>query len=373
VLDPRALQLVAIVAGPAGALWLTRTNRLAHLLGPVLLCYALGIALGNTLPVDVSLSLSASEGAVALGIPLLLVSSDVRRWAKLARPTLLSFTLACISAMAASMATGLLFRSHSEEWWKMAGMLVGVYTGGTANMSAVGLALGVREETFILLNGADVLAGAAYLLFLMTSARRLLQPFFPRSPSASPFEESRGGDEVPRARARHVLLALGYAVLTAGLCAGAVVLLSGRLEAAPMMLGLTTAGIGASLLRPLRELPATSRTGEYVLLCFCVGIGTLADVRQFGASSGVAMGMVFSVMLGAVVLHLLLASLFRLDMDTVLITSTATIFGPPFIGPVARALDNRDLVATGLTAGLMGYALGSYLGLAAAWLLALSR
>ena len=49
--------------------------------------------------------------------------------------------------------------------------------------------------------------------------------------------------------------------------------------------------------------------------------------------------------------------------------STATIFGPPFIGPVARALRNRELMVSGLTTGIMGYAVGTYLGLAVAWLL----
>jgi uncharacterized membrane protein len=68
-------------------------------------------------------------------------------------------------------------------------------------------------------------------------------------------------------------------------------------------------------------------------------------------------------------LHFALAALFRIDADTVLITSTATIFGPAFIGPVARALRNRELVVSGLTTGLMGFAVGTYLGLAVAWLL----
>jgi uncharacterized membrane protein len=68
-------------------------------------------------------------------------------------------------------------------------------------------------------------------------------------------------------------------------------------------------------------------------------------------------------------MHFALAALFRIDADTALITSTATIFGPPFIGPVARALRNRELMVSGLTTGIMGYAVGTYLGLAVAWLL----
>ena len=78
---------------------------------------------------------------------------------------------------------------------------------------------------------------------------------------------------------------------------------------------------------------------------------------------------VFGVLVSAVLLHVGLAAAFRLDADTTLMTSTAAIFGPAFIGPVAAAIKNRRLVAPGLTMGLMGIALGTYLGLATAWVL----
>ena len=50
-------------------------------------------------------------------------------------------------------------------------------------------------------------------------------------------------------------------------------------------------------------------------------------------------------------------------------TSAAGIFGPAFAGPVASALKNPAMLITGLTTGLVGYAVGNYLGLALAYLL----
>jgi uncharacterized membrane protein len=351
-------------------LWLCGRNRVAGLLGPVLLAYALGIGLGNALPLDPKLALSLGEAVVPLGIPLLLLGTDLRAWLKLARPTLVSFVLACISAVAAAGVTGWLFRGASDEWWMMAGMLVGVYTGGTANMSAVGLSLGVRQETFVLLNAADVLAGAAYLLFLMSVAQRALWTFLPKfqSPAAGlPDGQAPASPAESPARWTHVLQSLGFAAASAGLSVGGVWLLLGKLEVAPVMLGLTAAGLGGSLWPRLRTLPGSTATGEYLMLCFCVAIGMLADVKTFQSGSATALGMVCGCMFGAIALHLALAALFRLDADTVLITSTATIFGPPFVGPVAKSLSNRHLLASGMTAGLMGYALGTWLGLATAW------
>ena len=58
-------------------------------------------------------------------------------------------------------------------------MLIGVYTGGTPNMSAIGLALGVKEEIFLLLNSADIFFCAFYFIFLITVAKIFLGFFLP--------------------------------------------------------------------------------------------------------------------------------------------------------------------------------------------------
>jgi uncharacterized membrane protein len=69
------------------------------------------------------------------------------------------------------------------------------------------------------------------------------------------------------------------------------------------------------------------------------------------------------------ILHFFLASLFKIDTDTILITSTAGIFGPPFVGPIAKALKNEEIIVSGITTGLVGYALGNYLGYFVFWVL----
>jgi uncharacterized membrane protein len=43
-------------------------------------------------------------------------------------------------------------------------------------------------------------------------------------------------------------------------------------------------------------------------------------------------------------------------------------FGPAFIGPVASVLKNKDIVVSGLTTGLVGYAVANYLGIGIAHL-----
>ena len=74
-------------------------------------------------------------------------------------------------------------------------------------------------------------------------------------------------------------------------------------------------------------------------------------------------------MFTSIILHFILASIFRIDRDTVIITSTAAIYGPAFIGPVANAIKNKEVIVTGITMGLLGYAIGNYIGIGIGMLL----
>jgi uncharacterized membrane protein len=337
-------------------------------IGPVVLCYAAGIAVANSpWPGSADTWLGVSQLVVPLAIPLLLFSTEVRQWLSLARSLLLSFVLACVSAMAAAGVVGALFRERTDEYWKIAGMLVGVYVGGTANMSAIGTALGTRKETFLVLNASDVLVGGAYLMFLLTVAQRLLHRLLPRFQANAPAEDHRAGAASGTWKSSAAAFALSAAIVAAS--AGLGFAFYGALAPTFTLLMLTTLGIAASLHPRVRELGGSFELGEFLLLVFCFCVGALADVRQLTGTSLLLFGFVAMVMTLSIVFHIALSALFRLDTDTTLITSTATIFGPPFIGPVAAALKNRHLIGPGLTLGLAGIALGTYLGLATAWLL----
>ena len=61
-------------------------------------------------------------------------------------------------------------------------------------------------------------------------------------------------------------------------------------------------------------------------------------------------------------LQLLLSKIFIIDTDTMIITSTALVCSPPFVPVVAGALRNREIVVPGITIGIVGYAIGNYLG-----------
>lgn len=369
------IQAVACLLVPALAMWAAERVKLFKLLGPVVLCYAAGIIAANVpgVHVDQKVAMNLNEGSVALAIPLLLFSTELKKWLSLGWKLLLSFALACVSAVVAAGGVAWLFRHQTDEWWKVAGMLVGVYVGGTANMSAVGLALETKTETFVLLSAADVVAGGAWLLVLLTVAQRVLGKVLkPFTLEAHHELVEHPGESLSVWTKKHIpsmvtgfALAMAMVLVSVGLSLG----MKGKMDVMVVLLTLTALGILASLLPQVRALKGPYELGEYILLVFCVAVGSLADVRQVAGGSAVLFAFVVAVMMAAIVLHMFLCWVFRIDVDTALISSTATIYGPAFIGPVAASLKNRALVGPGLTMGLAGIALGTWLGVATAQVL----
>ncbi len=363
---------------PALTMFGERRSKVLAWLSPVILCYAFGIMLANVriMPVNTDLATGFTSGTVILAIPMLLFSMDFRKWLRLARKTILSFGFAILSVMILSAAAVFIFRDSVEAPWNVAGMLVGVYTGGTPNMAAIGTALNVPEETFILLNTADVALSSLYLILLMTVAQRLLLKVLPAFKSSG--LENVPSNEVESDRTRtektiigplQVLIATGLAIMAAAIAVGFSMLVTGEIKDAVVILSITTLGIIGSFTRPISRQVGTYETGQYLLLIFCVAIGSQANIQALLGSFGSLFGYTAFILLGAICLHYLFAIVFRIDADTAIITSTAAVFGPAFVGPIGNVLKNREIVISGLTTGVVGYAVGNFLGVGLAWLL----
>jgi len=371
-----ALALV-FLGFPALAVYGANRSKVLEWLSPVVLCYLFGIILGNVpgWTPDTELASSVTEITVLLAIPLLLFSTDFLKWLRMAPKAVLSFGLATLAVMVVAAVTTVIMSNQDPETWKMAGMTVGVYTGGTPNMSAIGLALEVTDEKFILVNGADVVLSAVYLLFLMTIARRVLLKFLPAFQRTLVDTASHASGleadpvEALKTQPRAVAAAIGLSVLVAAVTVAVVSIFDDSLPIAPVILSVTTLGIALSFVPRIRNLAGAYETGQYLMLIFAVAIGTLANIREMADAFSTVFVFVAIVLGASILFHYLLAALFRIDADTVLITSTAAVFGPAFVGPIAAVLKNREIVVSGLTTGVVGYAVGNYAGLAIAYLL----
>lgn len=318
---------------------------------------------------------------IPLAIPLLLFSLDLRRWLKLAREAMKSLVLGVVSLLIVIFAGYFLLGDHIPESWKVAGMLVGVYTGGTPNMVAISTALNVSPNLFVLTNTYDLVLGALALIFLITVAQRLFNLFLPHFNESHTHinlrqmvEESEGVDNYLGMLTRQGFLQLMAALaLSAGIFAiagGLSLLVSKNAQMATVILTITTLGILFSLNRRVSSIKKTFQLGMYFVIVFSLVVSSMADLRSMFQIDFLYLFIFVSVaVFGSIIIHVGLSWIFKVDTDTTIITITALTFSPPFVPVVASSLRNKEVIITGLTSGILGYAFGNYLGVAIAYLL----
>lgn len=383
ILLSNAIILLAVLLLPRLMVLLSKRYRVFGYLGPVFLCYAAGFLLSYLIP-EKGLAMTLSEILVPIAIPLILFSANLVSVKRLAKPTLISFALVCLSVFCVAILSFFVFRGVLPDADKYAGMIIGLYTGGTPNLMAIGFALGVSDTNIVLANTVDMIVGGLYFLLLISVmprfAARLLPPFRdsgnrPEQGNAEALEQNLQQSFVPekerfsvRSLLRRIpVLLLGVACLA--VAAGLALLLTGELNVIVVMLVVTTLGIAFSFVRRVREAPGSYAAGQYLIYMFSVGIGISFDLSMINMSMLSFLGMFALAQFGAVVLHLLLCRICKIDGHTALITSTAGIYGPAFIVPAANALRNREVILPGLICGILGYAIGNYFGIGTAFLL----
>jgi uncharacterized membrane protein len=268
-----------------------------------------------------------------------------------------------------------IFRDRVSDAHAVSGMMIGVYTGGTQNMSAIMVGLkDVEEETFIVLNSADIVFSGVYFIFLLTAAKgimAMLLPAYKKGQNGSKDVETEQVLHERRGTLEQILAGLAIALSLVGIAIGISLLIFGSIAEPWVILIITTLGIAASFLPMVRTLPGTFNTANYMLLVFALAMGSMANFSELLAASSSLFWFCGFVVFGSILLHYLLAMIFRVDRDTLIITSTAAIFGPAFIAPVAQAIGNREIIPIGIALGLIGFAIGTYLGLSLASILEL--
>ena len=368
--ETKVLQALFIVLVPAGILYLSRRNKFIGLVGPILLSYIAGILIGNLgLELNEGISMQISEIAVPVAIPFILYSVDIKKWLKMTNKTIKSFMLVITSAIISSVAAALLLGGTVPEAAKISGMLAGCYTGGTPNLVSVGLAAKINNDTLVLVNGADIVVGGLYFLFIIGVAPALTKKILPQYIKEQESTQSAVAAERKK-NVWDIVIAFSVMILIVGVSALIPILLFGEIQIAIFFLILTALSIGASMFARIREIPDTYSIGLYFIMVFSVAMGSMVNFSTIFTKSSVNILIyTFVVCFLAVFIHLLFAWLFRIDSHTYIITSVAGIFGPAFVPSVAEAIRNRDVVLAGITSGLVGYAVGNYIGLLVVWIL----
>jgi len=350
-------------------------------IGAVFVCYVVGALLGNFAGLphgSAELQDTLSSASVAIALPLLLFSMDVKAWLKTAGKAILSMMGATIIIVAVAGLGSVIIAGQVEDSWKLAGLAISVYTGGTPNMAAIKTALNVDATTYIIMHTYDTLISLVYIIFCITIAQKIFNRFLPRFERVNDVVSDNNPGEIEDISSyrnmltvsvvKPLVLALVLSVLILGTALGVSGFLPKAYATAITILMITSLGIGASFITKVRQIEKTYQLGMYFILIFCLVVGSMANIRDLIHINWILLFYISFCIFGSVLLHAVFCKIFKIDTDTFIITSISAICSPPFVPVVASALKNKQIILSGLTTGIIGYAIGNYLGISFAYI-----
>jgi uncharacterized membrane protein len=315
---------------------------------------------------------------VPIAIPLMLFSSHFTLWFRTLKKTFVTLIAGIVSILVTITIAFFIFRdAQIPELWKTSGMLVGMYTGGVLNFASLKQVLNVDYDTYILVQTFDTALSFFLILFFLSGGYKIIRKILPASKTPKitdgAFEETV--DELNKEKFEDysgmfhkkslgkLLLSLLLAIACLGVGAGISVLSLGKLNELIIILTITTLAIAGSFWKKIREIPKTFEFGMYFILVFSIVIASMFDIHTlFSRESLNLLAMIAFILVFSILLHLLLARIFRVEGDLFTVSHIALLFSPPFVPPIAAAMNNRKVLINGIIIGLIGYACGTYLG-----------
>ncbi|MFA7195445.1 MAG: DUF819 family protein [Candidatus Neomarinimicrobiota bacterium] len=367
---------------PALILRVCAKNKFMDSVGAIVFCYLIGLIIGNIgiLPDNIAaVQDTMNTLVIPIALPLIFFSMNLRKWSRQAGVAAKAFTGALVSVLLASFAVYAIFENFmGDEAWKMAGMLVGCYTGGTPNLAAIGKGLEISSSNYIAVHASDVLVTGALFLLILSVIPRMLKKILPPFKGLTEEEHNanmRNLDDFEpyfkgfrKADFLPLLGAFGLAVLFFGIGGGVSLLVPEDFSSVVAILLITTLGVLASFIPKIHNIRMTFQLGHYFLLVFALVVSSMADIGKLIGSAPIVMLYIAAQMIVAFLLHVLLSRWMKVDRDSHLVSMTALVYSPPFVPVVAAVLKNKQVIMTGMLVGIAGWIIGNYAGIGFAYL-----
>lgn len=350
-------------------------------IGTVLIAYLVGIvmALSGLFP-------SPSESVemrtlqdwfmnitVPLAIPLMLFNCNFKLWTKSLPKTFTALICGLIAIVVSVIISYLVFKSSKiQDLPDLSALMMGIYTGGTMNFAAIGKALNIDPNLLITSLTFEMLITFPFIVFLIAGGFRIFRKLLPYSDKSitieingedlenGSFESYKGmfkKNTFPK-----TLIGLGLSFLFMVIGAGLSLLITGKLNELVVILTITTLGILASFNQKVRELPKTFELGMFFILIFSIVVASQFNIQAINNEVFNVFWFVLVVLCLSIFVHFLLCRLFKVSGDLFTVAIVGMLCSPPFIPPIVGAMKNKKVLISGIVIGLIGYAVGTYLG-----------
>ena len=354
-----------------GMIWLERFKNFRKLgAAAASILFAMVLSNAGLLPGESSVYDFFTGYGVLAGTVLILLSVDLSSIKAAGSTMALAFLIGAVGSVAGAMTMGfLLYPSLGEDTYKLSGQFAATYIGGGMNFAAIGHAFGTSGELFTAGIAADVIITAFWLVACL-AAPILLRSEPSNQDQGAPEDHESGGSGHTLEKALYSsgkavgLGDLGGIVAITVSAIWASSLLAHRFPSIPAVFWLTTLILILAQIPPVKSLTGSTVMGNYLIMLFlaCNGAkSVIAKIVEVGPE-------VFYFAAGTVAIHGLVifgvGMLLRIDAGTLAVASQANVGGGTHAMAIATARGYNSRILPGVAVGIIGTAIGNYIGLA---------
>ena len=366
ILPLQLMSLILVLGLTVIGWWLAQVNNWARKLGATMVILLLGLLVTNlTGWTPEQSAVSWVNGPLtSLAIAELLLAVELCSVIPDARRLLLPFITSIGGTLVAVLLIGLLLSQWlGQSWISLAGLFTATFTGGSLNFVSVARTLEIPSTLLLIATTADHVAFTAWFVISLLIGRRWKQ---------RNITESIGINHSSSTLTEAFAWPSSQAVMMALLWGAGVLLVSDRMVGVlkqlgvqlPSILVLTTVALIAAQLPLAKSRKACYGVGLLLIQPFFAVIGLSSSL---GALLGDGLPVLFYagvVVLVQAIVVLQACRWFRWPVAECLVASQAAVGGPSTALALAGSLGRPNLVLPSVAIGLLGYLLGTYLGLA---------
>ena len=308
---------------------------------------------------------------VPMLIPLFLFQADVRRLAKEASRTTAAFLVATLGTVAGVIVAALLLDlsqlgaasdlAAERREAGIVGLFASTYIGGSVNYAALGEITGLSKDAsfFSAATAADNLFSAVFLsiIALIPGAQWLTRRFVPHTAGSNVVLEK---PDVTPASIVYSLAAAGSIVAITDLLCWWLDIPSWRYA----IMTIITVGIATALPQVRVWFAGAFEIGVALSFTFFAAIAAGADIRAMISVAPLLIVLVLFLLSVHLIVLLAVGRRLGLTIPELLTASNAAILGATTAPAMAAAKGWHDQVTPGVLVGVIGYALGTFIGTA---------
>ena len=370
--------LAVILCMVAAAFWAQRFKPL-KLIGPALLIIITGIILVNLNIVTGSCELYGviQTYCIPLSTSLYLLNVDFKKIVKMSKQPLMSIGSAVFSVCLVTIVFGSIFAGQIDEGWKVAGMFVGTYTGGSSNLTAIATGLNASGSTIAAANAADYVVGMPTMVLMFAAPAPMknskkFQKFWPYSFTQEELEGDGSHQELMGTEEwsiKDIAILMAISTTVVAVSTKLSTFMSADFASAGRILLISTLSILVAQIPAVRRVKGAMNLGLFFGMMFLAVVGISVNIKGFLGSAFTITLFCFCVIAGSLILHLAVTRLLKIRYEYVLLGIVGAIADGTTSALVASGAKWKSLISIGMLMGIIGAVCGNYVGIAVAYII----